>query len=201
MRQYWPLCSQLLPIGAKKALVYTDYESSTWTGRMDYVMKNDQLETAVKIRWRASKHNGRSYATPTATSQALAASRRRGTGKTTSLHHQADVEIKGEVGRADGQVISLLMRHVVQCTGLQLRETSYQGPMQLGEFVHLASLDPDAPPGKVKVILASAQEVRRIYNALHGQTIMIGQDRIGIVVGNDLVEGQRVPGNDLRSWM
>jgi len=51
------------------------------------------------------------------------------------------------------------------------------------------------------VLLSAADEVRRLYNALPGQTLQVGSDRVGIVVGNDLIDGQQVPGNELRSWM
>ena len=50
------------------------------------------------------------------------------------------------------------------------------------------------------VLLASAEDVRRLYTALHGQTVQVGADRVGVVVDNDLVTGQGVPGNGLRSW-
>ena len=99
-----------------------------------------------------------------------------------------------------GQVLSLLMQHVVSATGLARAETDYSRAPRVGEFVHLASQDPSAPPGKLRVHLGSADEVRKLYNALHGQTVMVGSDRVGILVGNELVDGWRVPGNELRSW-
>ena len=116
------------------------------------------------------------------------------------MHFNADVAVQGEVGKEDGQVLSLLMQHVAHSTGLAIQETDYTRAPKVGEYVHLASQDPTAPPAKLRVLLGSADDVRRLYNALHGQTLQVGNDRVGIVVGNDLIDGQRVPGNELRIW-
>jgi hypothetical protein len=201
VHHYWSLCSQMIPLSSGKALVFTNVDAEIWSRRFDTVMKEDQEETAVKIRWRASKNAGRTFASPTATSQALAASRRRGNAPISTFHFNADVAILGEVGKEDGQVLALLMQHVINATGLNLKETDYQRAPVAGEYIHLATQNPTAEPGKLRVMLASAEEVRRVYNALDGQTLQVGNDRVGIKVSNDLVDGQRVPGNEQRSWM
>ena len=90
------------------------------------------------------------------------------------------------------------MAHVIGATGLQLKETNYQEDPKIGEFIHFASKDSTAPPGKLRLLLASDEDVRKVYAALHGQTIMVGRDRVGIVVGNDLVDSRAVPGNGQR---
>ena len=46
--------------------------------------------------------------------------------------------------------------------------------------------------------LLLVDDVRRLYNALHGQTLKVGNGRVGIVVGNDLSDGQHVPGKRRR---
>lgn len=112
----------------------------------------------------------------------------------------ADVEIRGEVGKEDAQVMSLLMQHAISVTGLQLQETDYGRAPRIGEYIHLAIQNSSAPPGKLRVLLSSGEEIRRLYNALHGQTVQVGADKVGVVVGNDLLDGQCVPGNGLRSW-
>ena len=200
MHHYWSLCSQLVPISGRRALVVTQTEAETWTKRMDNVMENDSAETAVKLRWRASKHGGRTFASPTATTKALAASRRRGTAPISTLHFNAEVEILGEVGKEDGQVLALLMQHASRSLGLTIKETDYTRPPKIGEYVHLATLDTTAPPGKLRVCLSSADEVQKLHSALHGQTLLVGNARVGIAVGNDLLDGRQVPGGNLRSW-
>jgi len=117
------------------------------------------------------------------------------------MHYNADVTVQGEVGKEDGQVLAILMQHVTSNTGLSIQETDYSRAPRVGEYVHLASLDSTAQPGKLRVLLSSAEDVRRLYNALHGQTVQVGHDRVGIVVGSDLIDGRQVPGNELRSWM
>ena len=201
VHHYWSLCSQMVLLSSHKALLYTAAEAGTWTAKFDHVMKSDAMEIAVKLRWRASKHGGRPFAGPSATSQALAASKRRGKNPISMVHFNTDVTIQGEVGREDGQVMAILMQHVTQATGLAIKETDYSRVPKCGEYIHLASQDPTAQPGKLRVLLSTADEVRRLYNALHGQTVQVGGERIGIVVSNDLINGQQVPGNELRSWM
>ena len=34
-----------------------------------------------------------------------------------------------------------------------------------------------------------------MHTAMHGQTVQVGADRVGIVVGNDLLDCRSVPGN------
>ena len=198
VHHYWALCTQLVAISPHKFVVYSASEPEVWSRAMDRVMQNDADETSVRLRWRASKNGGRTVAAPTATTKALAASRRRGTAPITLHDFHTDVVLQGEVGKEDGQVLRALMNHAIQATGLQIKETDYQGTPQVGDYIHLASQDPTAPPGKIRVLLSTADEVRRLHNALHGQTIQVGQDRVGILVGNDLVDSRGVPGNDRR---
>ena len=123
IHHYWSLSSQLIPYSSRRALVYTHADTEVWSNKMDRVMGEDDKETSVKLRWRASKHGGRPFATPAATSKALAASKRRGAAPLSIHNFMAEVEIRGEVGKEDGQVMSLLMQHVISATGLQLQET------------------------------------------------------------------------------
>ena len=44
----------------------------------------------------------------------------------------------------------------------------------------------------------SAEDVRRLYAALHGQTIQVGADHVAIEVSNDLVCLQASSGEDPR---
>jgi len=168
VHHYWSLCTQMIPIGPHKALVYTATAAEVWTQKMDFTMENDVLETAAKLRWKASKHGGRAYAGPTATPKALAASRRRGNGTISPFHFSADVEIMGELGKEDREVLALLMQHATRSTGINLCETDYRRAPLAGEFVHLAAQDSSERPGKLRVFLSSADEVRKLHNALHG---------------------------------
>jgi len=200
VHHYWFLCTQMIPLGPHKALVYTATAADIWTQKMDFAMENDVLETAAKLRWKASKHGGRAYAGPTATPKALAASRRRGNATISPFHFSTEVEVMGELGKEDREVLARLMQHATQSTGISLIETDYKRAPRAGEFIHLAAQDSSEKPGKLRVLLNTADEVRKLHNALHGQTVQVGDDKIGIVVGNDLIDGQQVPGNRLRNW-
>eukprot|EP00959_Pyramimonas_sp_CCMP1952_P020950 441830-Pyramimonas_sp.AAC.1 len=80
------------------------------------------------------------------------------------------------------------MQHVIQATGLQLTECNYTSPPEPGQFQHLATADPSAPPGRVRAFLASLEDVRRVYAALQGQTVKIGIDTVAIEVTSDIVD-------------
>ena len=69
-----------------------------------------------------------------------------------------------------------------------------RGPM-IREFIHLASKDTAAAAGRLRLLLANRDEVRKVFAALHGQTIQVGQDYVGIEVANDAEDAQRRPGN------
>ena len=107
----------------------------------------------------------------------------------------ADIFIDGEVGKEDGQVLRHLLQHALQYTDLHLTETAPGQEQKLGEFLHLASHDPSAPPGRLRVLLATDAEVRKLRSALHGQHIQVGNDKIGIRVCNDFLDSRATPGN------
>ena len=112
---------------------------------MDQVMAADALETSVRLKWKASRNGCLTIATPSATTSALAASRRQGGRAASQLDHLTDFTIKGEVGREDGAVMKLLMDHLVAATGLNLTETDYARYPRTGEYVHMATKDSSAP--------------------------------------------------------
>ena len=95
-------------------------------------------------------------------------------------------------------MVRLLMAHLCQAAGLQLQETDYAREPKLGEYIHLASQDPLNPPGRVRLLLGSREEVRKVYATLQDQTVQVGSDYIGIDVCNDLEEELKLPGNGRR---
>ena len=92
----------------------------------------------------------------------------------------------------------LLMHHLIASTGLQIAETQYDRAPRVGEFIHLASQDASAPPGRMRVLLENAEAVRKVFAPLNGQMIQVGHDFVGIEVSNDVVDGQLVPGGQQR---
>ena len=198
VHRFWCLCSQLIAISRNKLLVISETSKEQWTATMDQVLQENSTETSLRLKWKASRIGGRTIAIPSATTAALAASRRRGVKKESSLDYLTDVIIQGEVGREDGEVLRLLMTHVCQATGLSLRETDYSQAPRTGEYIHLASQDPAAPPGRLRLLLQDLEAVRRVRAALHGQTLQVGTDRIGIEIANDYLDSASVPGNGQR---
>jgi hypothetical protein len=193
----WPHCSQLIALSPSKCVVFTSMEQEAWTTCTDDILRTDVAENSIRLRWKSSRNAGRAFASPSVTPKAMAASMRSGTRKSIPSSHDyfTDVAILGEVGREDGEVIKALMNHLVNATGLVLKETSYQGNPQLGEYIHLATTDPSAPPGKVRILLSSKQEVEKVYATLQGQTIQVGRDQVGISVCNDIIDGAAISGN------
>jgi len=198
LHHYWTLCSQLVTILKNKVLVYSDAAADAWTSAMDLVLANDAADSLARLKWKTSKFGGRTIATPTATTTALAASRRGGNRRVSLLDHATTITLQGEVGREDGEALVKLMSHVVASTGLGLRPAASPHEPTVGEFVHMASVDAAAQPGRLKLLLRDAAEVRKVYAALHGQTVQAGQDYVGIAINNYVVDAKSVPGNGLR---
>ena len=81
-------------------------------------------------------------------------------------------------------MLKKLMDHASAALGLSLREAPDSSRPRAGEFVHFASRDLGAPRGTLRVF-SDEQELRRMYAALHGQSIQVGADHVGISVHND----------------
>ena len=114
------------------------------------------------------------------------------------MDHATTITLQGEGGREDGEALVKLMSHVVASTGLDLRPAASPHEPTVGEFVHMASVDAAAQPGRLKLLLRDAAEARKVYAALHGETVQAGQDYVGIVADNDVIDAASVPGNGLR---
>ena len=196
--KFWSLYTQLAAISWTKLFVFSDTPAEQWTTMMNQVLQEDTTATAFKLKWKASRNGGRTIAVPSATAAALAASRRQGNANASSADLLADIIVQGEVGKEDGEVLRLLMTHLCQVTGLHLTETDYRRAPHTGEYIHLASQDLAVPPGRLRVLLPDLEAVRKVRAALHGQTLQVGQDRIGIEVTNDYFDSASVPGNGQR---
>eukprot|EP00959_Pyramimonas_sp_CCMP1952_P430987 9026475-Pyramimonas_sp.AAC.1 len=115
----------MLALGTNKAILLTDASAAAWTATMDRILSEDASETHARLKWRPSRNGGRDVATPTATTAALAASRRHGHKKSSAMDYITNVTIKGELGKEDAEVMRLLMGHLVATTHLGIAETDY----------------------------------------------------------------------------
>ena len=192
---YWPLCTQMVAVSASKLLVYTEAASDTWTETLDRVLAMDVTFAATRLKWKPSKNGGRPVASPSATASALSASRRRSHKLASTWDFVAEVAVKGEIGREDAAVLRKIMDHACNATGCSVMEAGNGNSPKLGEFVHLASVDPAAPPGRLRLFLRSEDEVRKFYAALHGQTVQVGQDLVAIEISNDIINAASLLGN------
>lgn len=190
----WPLCSQFVFLTGGRALVTSHAASETWVAVMDQLCRHDPQVAATRLRWRPSAHGGRPVATPSATAASLAASQRRGrTGGSTA--HMTDIVVRGELGAQDGQVLGMLMQHVTTQVGITVKHAGDQHALRPGEFFALRERDPHAQPGRVRVLLRSTEEVRKLHAVLHGQLIRVGSEQVRVEVVNDAMDALRGPGN------
>ena len=191
-----PLCSEALFLSPDKVLIRTEASADTWVQVMDQLCREGELTIISKLRWKASRFGGRPFALPTATSSALAASRRRKgkAGRGPQLTDFAtEVRINGEPGLQDKMLFDALINHVCQSTGLRLAPYDPSTSWSSGFWKHLASHDPAAPPGRARLFLGSKEEVTKVHEALHGQVVQVGEDWLSVTVHNDLL--------DVGSWM
>ena len=111
----------------------------------------------------------------------------------------ADIIVKGELGKEDASILKRILDHTCNATGLDIKEAIDPNQPKTGEYVHLASRDAGAPAGRLRVLLKSVDEVRKVFVALHGQAIMVNNDSIGIEVVNDVMTLEIASGNDPRT--
>ena len=103
--------------------------------------------------------------------------------------------IRGELGAEDAVVLSRLMEHAVRATGLPLSRAEHLGTLRPGEFGPMVLPDGSCAPGKVQVLCQSAAEVDALHAALHGQSVRVGSDIIGVTVDNDQKAALPLTGN------
>ena len=103
------------------------------------------------------------------------------------------------MGAEDREVLNLLVTHIISQTGIPLRETVYTREPRAGEFVHLATKDSAHKAGVMRLMLGSGLEAQRVFEALHGRSIQVGTDLVGIEVRNDVIAASTTPGNRGRS--
>jgi hypothetical protein len=111
--------------------------------------------------------------------------------------YYAEVQVNRELGPEDHNIMQKLMVHLVTNSPLNCTEAPADRAPRRGEWTHLRSRDAAAPPGRVRLYLSSQEEVERVYQALHGQVLGLGSDRIVIDVTND-VKDQPISGNSRR---
>ena len=95
------------------------------------------------------------------------------------------------------------MEYVVQNaladSGLKnLKKAADPDKPKLGDYLHMASVDPSAPPGRLQVYCATETEVAELYSLLDGNVLKCGQDYIGISFSNDVLAARAVPKNGRR---
>ncbi|CAK0823307.1 unnamed protein product [Prorocentrum cordatum] len=132
LHHYWPLCSQMLPVSGSKVLLFSDAAPDTWKEVLDQVFAVDGRSAATRLKWKPSRYGGRPIESPSATTMALAAARRKGHRPHSTLDHITEVIVRGELGREGGQVLRRLMTHLSTAIGLETTETDYSRGPRLG---------------------------------------------------------------------
>ena len=134
-----------------------------------------------------SRLGGRPWIMPSATATQLGASRRtKGNSNGNGLDkYCADIQVNKELGPDDAAVMRMLIQHLTRNSPRNVEEAPPERAQRQGEWVHLRSRDSAAQAGRVRLYLSSHEEVQRVYQALHGQVLQVGPDKISIKVTND----------------
>ena len=166
---FWPLCTQMVFLTSRKAIVYTDASELSWIQSMDACLNIDPLACSSKLRWKSAAKGGRTLATPSHTGPTLSASKRAGGRQASTLDNATVLSFTGEVGVEDTQVLVRLLEHVVDATKLPIVAAADPSSPQLGEFAPLVGPDGAIEPGRLKVILNTRAEVVQLHEALHAR--------------------------------
>ena len=192
----WPLRKQAVFHAPDRVLVRTEASVEEWMSPMDDVCNESKGPVLSRGRWKSSRLGGRPWAAPSATTTALAASRRRTLcGGKSFVDHVTEVRFNGEAGGDDKDTIDKLLSHVDTATGLMLRQAQDHNAPEIGSWMRLATFNPAAPSGRARLHLGSQEDVQKVYSTLHGQVVQVGADMISITVHNDLQEIAPLTGN------
>lgn len=188
LAQFWQLCEEAVFVTPTVVAIRTSTATEVWRGHMDEALQEDAQCAALRLRWRPSRLGGQTWVSPTATAQQLAA-HRRSAGRAVSAADLQDttveVTVHGELGHNPAELLGYLMRVVSQRTGVALRAAVTADEPGAGVWKPATLGDPSADPGRVRVQLASAVEVRLLAAELHGKAVQLGADLLTIAVISD----------------
>ena len=92
-----------------------------------------------------------------------------------------------------------VIQHAPEGSGLRrLKAATDPNDPKLSEYLHMATVDPSAPPGRLQVYCETEADVTELYNILNGEVLECGLDYIGISVSNDILAARAVPKNGSR---
>ena len=104
--------------------------------------------------------------------------------------------MRGDIGREDEEVLTRLMDHLIQTTGLSLRRADDTGCLATGEHLHCASRGASAPAGTLKLLLPHPRDaVRQLHAALNGRFLRVRPDCLTIEVHNEVLAARGLQGN------
>ncbi len=190
----WECCSGMVFINNEKILLHTDLEAEQWTNTMDRLMNEDPAAAILKLKWRCSRMGGRPFASPSLHNQQNAAVRntKGGTARMDGrLRDVTDIQLVGMPSQDEADIMRQLMDHLANASGIQLKEAIGQQSGQ-GTWRRANELDPTAPAGRVRLHLSSEDEAKKIHQLLHGRSIKVGADFIGVQVMNDAATVRRL---------
>ena len=193
MEHYWPLCSQAVAITPSKLAIFSTTEKTQWVATFDAVFQSNPQDTVALLRAKQSQ-GGRAIATPSGTRSSLAATRRGGNRKVTSQDYVTTVTAQGELGREDNALMCQLLLKVSEELGLGLAPAADPECPKTGEFYLCSAVHAAARPGMMRILLPDVESVKKVKEALHGQSMKVGMDTVGITVANDLLDARAAPG-------
>ena len=108
-----------------------------------------------------------------------------------------EVILRGEFVTQDAKAIDMLMHHIMTQVGIEIRRAEGQHELRPGEFFALRERDIHAQPGRVRMLLRTGEEVRKLHAIIHGQVIRVGDEQGLVEVLNDAVDFIRGQGNGI----
>jgi hypothetical protein len=185
MQLAWPLCRELLPVAADRALIITDVDEEAWRQRMDDAMQEDAEVAMLQIKWRPSNpaHGGRPWVTPSATPQQLAAVRRAarpGGGTQGMAEYSAELQVLGQMGADPLAVVHKLMEVVGHHAGIDWRESDAGPDANRATWHWIAKSNPSAAPGRIRLSLQTEAQALAVSRHVHGRAVQLGAELISL---------------------
>ena len=176
-----------LVISPRLLLVETRTDNITWCSNLTAAWQHDPTTAGLKLRFRPSSLTKQPFAQVQATAAKIAAVRaRKGHAPTNpSMRNpstlQATITMPLATCGPIQQWLPAFMQKVATVNTLPLQETTTESGLDVHKWKPIVAYD-GSWSGKVLVQLASAEQVRRLHTAIHGQGVEVQHHLAGITV-------------------
>ena len=185
-----PLTEDLVALSPKWALMRTQVRSEEWEDVLSNLMRSNPYGCVLRVVWRQSKHGGRPWALPAATTQQIQAVRVQARlklsqqGGKTPPCQESSINVRGNLGPNPGDVLRQLMSNLQVKMDIALPEKLESDALGNGEWSICLDHGTGIPTGKIKIQLENSLQVSKLQKAAGKQIVYVNGEARPIEVCN-----------------